>query len=286
MSGANSSTAAVRPAQSMKSTFQTPKWEDAKMSKLRIVSIVLAVLSAGWISMADAASLAVNFPSTSGWTVAGTAGAPGYAQAHWVNTNNWQSSWGNTYPLVTGSGQATTAVMDWYASDVTNWKFGDATNDNQKMMDCGIASPNVGLVQAHVVNVPYAAYDVVVYFSPQLEHATVAKYTIGATSVYAQVGAMGYFANNDTFTQVPLTSTADLQNLTPIGNYIVFKNVTGSTLQITAQPGWAGKSIFNEVQGTPYASISGFQIVEVPEPATVAVLALGGCLLVTLRKRN
>ncbi len=251
---------------------------------MKMVLIGLVVVSVMSFSVANAGSMAVNFPSTSGWTVAGTAGAPGYAQAHWVNTNDWQSSWGNQYNLVDNSGQSTGATMDWYASEIGSWSYGIAANDNERMMDAGIASVN-GLVEVHAVNIPYATYDVVVYFSAQLTNSFVSKYTIGSTSVYAQVPAMGYFANNDTFTQVPLTSTADLHGATPAGNFIVFKNVTGSTLYLTAQSGWAGENIYTYAPGFARSCISGFQIVEVPEPMTLSILGLGSLLMIKRRSR-
>jgi hypothetical protein len=254
-----------------------------KMKMFTICFVAVLVMSA---SVTNAGSMAVTFPSTSGWTVSGTAGAPGYAQAHWVNTNSWQSSWGNQYSLVDNSGTATGATMDWYASGIYSWTFGAAANDDERMMDCGIASGGDGLVEIHAINIPYASYDVVVYFSSQLVYPFVSKYTIGSTSVYAQVPAMGYFGNDDTYVEVPLTSTADLQANTPAGNYIVFKNITGSTLYITAQGGWAGNSIYSYQPGDPRASISGFQIVEVPEPATIALLGIGGLLSVLKRRHR
>ncbi len=228
--------------------------------KTFITYLAVAVLS-GFVPVVSA-SMAVNFPSQSGWSVAGTAGAPDYRQANWVNTNSNQSSWGATYNLVDSNGLSTGAQMDWYASGIYSWYFGAAANDDERMMDAGIASVNNGLVEIHVVDIPYETYDVVVYFSSQLVYPFVSKYTIGSTSVYARVPAMGYFGNDDTYVRVPLTSTSDLQENTPAGNYIVFKNVTGSTLYLTAVPGWCGNSIYTYEPGSPRASISGFQIVE------------------------
>jgi hypothetical protein len=223
--------------------------------------VVLAVLA----SAANAGSMAVSFPSQSGWTVTGTAGAPGYAQSHWVNTSGNQSSWGTQYSLVNENGQSTGAVMDWYASEIYSWQYGTAANDNERLMDAGIASVT-GLVEVHVINIPYAKYKVVVYFSAQMTNAYVSKYTVGSQTVYAQIPAMGYFANDDTFKQVPSTSMTDQQGNTPTGNFIVFENVTGSTLYLTAQSsGWAGENVFTYAPGLLRASISGFQIVEVVE---------------------
>ena len=255
------------------------------MVKIKISSICLMVVLSVFASVVNAGSMAVSFPSTSGWTVTGTAGAPGYEQANWVNTSDWQSSWGNQYNLVNNSGQLTGATMDWYASEIYSWQYGAATTENQRMMDAGIASVN-GLVEVHAVNIPYATYDVVVYFSSEMTNDYVSKYTIGQTSVYAKIPAMGLFANTNTFTQVPSTSTTDQQAATPAGNFIVFKNVTGSTLYLTAQSGWAGENIYTYAPGLPRASISGFQIVEVPEPATIALFGVGAILRVFKKRKS
>ena len=234
------------------------KRKNVFLNWLLIAVLVVSVSVVG----AGTGGMAVNFPSTSGWMVTGTVGAPGYEQANWVNTNSSQSSWGAQYNLVDSNGQPTGATMDWYASEIGSWQYGAATTENQRMMDAGIASVN-GLVEVHAVNIPYATYDVVVYFSSELTNDYVSKYTIGATSVYAKIPAMGLFANTNTFTQVPSTSMTDQQAATPSGNYIVFKNVTGSTLYLTAQSGWAGENIYNYEPGLPRASISGFQIIPV-----------------------
>jgi hypothetical protein len=243
--------------------------------------VVVLALSA---SVVYAGSMAVNFPSTSGWTVGGVAGAPGYAQGNWVNTSDWQSSWGTQYSLINQNGAATGATMDWYASEIYSWQYGTAANDNERLMDAGIASVTAP-VEVHVVNIPYAKYNVVVYFSAQMTNAYTSKYTVGSDTIYAQIPAMGYFANDDTFKQVPSTSTVDLQGNTPAGNFIVFENVTGSTLYLTAQTtGWAGENIYTYAPGLARASISGFQIVEVPEPTTLALLGMG--LVSFLRRRH
>ncbi|OHB53016.1 MAG: hypothetical protein A2Y07_06350 [Planctomycetes bacterium GWF2_50_10] len=238
-----------------------------KKCSIYIFAAVLAVPI--WAADAGAAGMmAVTFPSKSGWTVSGTAGAPGYEQAHRVNTSSDQSSWGNTYSLVDCNGLSTGAVMDLYASEIWSWYFGAATNDHERMMDSGISSVS-GVTEVHVIDIGYASYDVVVYFSSQLEYPLVSKYTIGSTSAYAQLAAMSYFGNNDTYVAVPLTSTADLQGSTPAGNYIVFKNVTGSTLDIQVTAGWYGNSIYTYQPGSPRASISGFQIIEIVENSDV-----------------
>jgi hypothetical protein len=218
------------------------------------------IIDGGPIAPKYEEAMAVNFPSNSGWTVSGTAGAPGYAQANWVNTDSNQSSWGATYDLIDNNGLPTGAKMDWYASEIGSWHYGTAANDNERMMDAGIASVD-GLVEVHVVDIPYAKYDVIVYFSAQLTNAFVSKYTIGSTSVYAQIPAMGYFANDNTFIQVPSSSIADQNENTPAGNYIIFKDVTGSTLYLTAQSGWAGTNIYNYQPGYTRSCISGFQII-------------------------
>jgi hypothetical protein len=242
--------------------------------------VVVLALSA---SVVYAGSMAVSFPSQSGWTVTGSAGAPGFAQANWVNTSSNQSSWGVSTNLVDNTGAATGAVMDWYASQVWSFSFDAADNQDEYLMDAGIASISEPL-GITVQNIPYATYDVVVYFSSQLTNSYVSKYTVNSNSVYAQIAAMNLFGNTNTYVQVPSSSTANLQGNTPVGNYIVFKNVTGSSLSIQGESIWAGENIYTYAAGTPWVSVSGFQIVEVPEPTTLALLGMG--LISFLRRRH
>ena len=58
------------------------------------------------------------------------------------------------------------------------------------------------------------------------------------------------------------------------GNYILVSGQTASTLTIQGQ----------DRNGAERGSISGFQIVEVPEPSSAALLGLGGLALI-LRRR-
>lgn len=252
-----------------------------KLAFIALGAVALVLAS----PVVNAASMAVNFYGPTGWTVEGTAGAPGYEQAYWANTNDWPDNWGITYPLLDNNGQATSAVLDLYDSEIYNPTSGTPTNDHERMMDAGIAVSSTTL-QFHVSGISYSTYDVVVYFSEQMTNAIVSKFTIGSTSIYGQVAAMGYFGNDDTYVQVPSTSTSDLNENTPIGNYIVFENVTGSELTLTAEAGWCGENIYTYEPGVPRAFVSGFQIVQVPEPLTITLLGLGGGLWTVIRKRK
>lgn len=252
--------------------------------------ILIGLVMVFAVSAANAGSMALNFSGTAGssWTISGTAGAPGYAQAYWTNTiSDWtgQSSWGAQYNLVDNTGAATGAKMEWYASSIGTWAWGLPTgNDNVRMMDAGIATVlGTDPIRVHAIQIPYASYDVVVYFTSENTNAYVAKYTVGSTSVYAQTPAEPHFVNGNVFTEVPTTSTANLQYNTPAGNYIVFKGLAGSTLDITAEAIWAGTNVYTGANGVAYASISGFQIIETPEPATLTLLGMG---LLSVLKRN
>jgi hypothetical protein len=114
---------------------------------------------------------------------------------------------------------------------------------------------------AQFSNIPYAAYDVYVYYNSGAITNNYQTFTIDGTS-FAAVGS-------------ELSTTPDtafvLSNGNNDANYVKFSNVNLSNFTLRASA-TSGYSYFN-----------GFQIVQAPEPMTVGLLTLGGLLL---RRRN
>jgi len=107
-------------------------------------------------------------------------------------------------------------------------------------------------------NIPYAAYDVYVYYNSG-----------GVTNNYQTFTIVenGFSAIGSELTTTP-DSAFVLSNGTNDANYVKFSNVTLSAFTLRASSTNNMPNYFN-----------GFQIVQVPEPMTIGLLTLGGLLL-------
>lgn len=238
------------------------------MKKMMMGMLVVALLASG----AFAGTLSVNFAGER--TPAGVMGASGYAEDNWLNTINQSSSWGTTYNLEDETGEASGAILSVWAS-----QFGamatfvtDVFSPDSQMMECGIGGWDSSAASFAVDNISFAEYDVVVYFASALDFDYVQKVNVNDQAVYAKNvrhALSGY---------VQATGTEDLGSATVAGNYAVFTGLTGSTLNVSVDAGWSSSEHTR-------AYISGFQIVEVPEPMTIALLGLGG-LATVFNRRN
>ena len=121
-----------------------------------------------------------------------------------------------------------------------------------------------------MTEIPYASYDIIVYFSSD-GAGREGDVTDGSTNYsFVNVGQSSVSGVNALL--VPTTDTAGAYTTT--ANYAVFSGLSGASQTVTVQmrddDEWGG--------------IAGFQLVEVPEPATLGLLSLCGLLL--LRNRH
>jgi hypothetical protein len=249
------------------------------MKKPYLISFVALSISTALASAAS--SLSVNFSENDANQVfAGNQNIGPLAtnSSNWNNTSPAAVRTGtlatgslNT-PLVDDTGAATTATLTWASSNP--WYNSDGTADDQHMMAVGYLDDGGSGISITVTNIPYAQYRV--YGLLASDQGAGDTYTTldfqvngspvlgGTATAYKSIEASNT-AEGAYWTQV---TTSD------VGNYWLTGTQTSSTLTITAPTR----------NGEQRASISGFVIEQVPEPAATLLGCLGALTL--LRRRR
>ncbi len=205
------------------------------------------ILSIDFVGAANGgAGALVPLPAMAGTETAGFKPA-----THWNSATGLN---GTVSALVSSDGTITAAALTWsspFLSGTTGiWHIGfaDAPGDvrmmNGYLDPSNAAMPGTVVVSGLAASVATSGYDVYVYTLGDIANnpTRTYKYTIGATSfMVSQSGA-----TPTTFGGYKLASP------TVAGNYVVFKNVTGTSFTLTATP----------VGGTQMrAPVNGIQIV-------------------------
>lgn len=235
---------------------------------------IVGAAAAGCLTLtgfANAASIGVNFGSdyTGGGGVlnlAPTDSAGVVAQQNWNNAAGANS--GAALNLIDDSGAATTASVVWSSNNL--WGGGAAATADEKLMagwlDDGVAGASVT-----VSNIPYALYDVYVYFSADNGNAGNGGHAVIDGASFNSVGVFTNLnAGNGTFFNGHVDGSTGAVD----PSYHLAAGLNNATLTVTSTrpAGFRG-------------AIAGVQIVDViPEPASVALLGLGGLLM--LRRRR
>ncbi len=119
-------------------------------------------------------------------------------------------------------------------------------------------------------NIPFATYDVYVYFSSDVDGRTGTVSDGTTTFSFSTMGVAATSGGNALFSLTSDTGTGH-----PGADYAIFSGLTGSSQIFT---------IANASDGMGFA---GFQIQAVPEPTVMALTALGGLgLLIASRRRK
>lgn len=192
----------------------------------------------------------------------------------WVLNGNATGASVNYANLIDNTGAATTLSLT--AQSLQNgWNFysiqgshpgQDADGTYNKELLNGYnnkgssESPYASIVS--LSSIPYSAYDIYVYFSADTAGRT-GTANIGSTTYdFATLGAASVSGGN-----AVLTQTTDTTGANPGADYAVFSGLTGSSDTITVSiPNWGG--------------IAGIQIVQTPEPGTLALFGAGAGALV------
>ncbi len=238
---------------------------------LAIASIVVAA--------APAYSAVVSWNQDTNGTVSGA------NVAGLVPVSNWNNSWPSnpTTDLIDDSGAATT--LDIAIASFNTWSVvgshpgqdADTTYNKELLngyLNAGPAGWNPPIIYSEVAfsEIPYASYDIIVYFSSDVAGREGSVSDGTTTYSFNSVGPPSVNGANALFAQTTDTGSSYLT----AANYAVFSGLSGASQAIRVQM----------LENDEWAGIAGFQVVAVPEPASVVLLAVSGLFIVGRRGRD
>lgn len=227
-------------------------------------------------SPAQAATIGVQFIGDGRATMASDdlAGAPG------VRTGNWNN--------LSGASLDDTAIYDdgstiggGFAVTPSDTSFSNRGNpsDNDEFLFNTVKDVS-GTYTVVVDNIPFAVYDLYIYRRSEATDRAGGFSVDGGTTTYYLGDVPGSHAGNPDATgsgYVLSTDTTFGGGASDVddGNYTVISGLTASDITILA----------TAYGPTPRNKFAGFQIVEVPEPSSLALLGIGS-LLIARRRRD
>jgi len=227
------------------------------------IVVVAIVLAAG--GGAQAAMIGVNY-AVAGSNVTGTAGA--VPQANWNNENIAHSSsskTGGLTSLVDDSGAVVPGMSTSWIANAAYRNGAAGSGDDTTLLYGGLESQQTsyGTTAITISGIPYAEYDLYVY---------VKGWSAGRTGEARLEGVASSEIGFNTYMDFPGTHSRATSTATQ-GTYVLWEGLTAETTIVDI------RRVSNNV------IIAGFQIVQVPEPGTLMLLAVG-ILGLRLRRRR
>ena len=227
----------------------------------RVTSIFVAVAIAG-ISAQAQSIISWDYANGTAIPTSGTAGV--------VPAINWNRTQTGSAGLLDNSGASTSTTLT-LAGGYGAWGIGGATQDPNGTYNSALFSGYYNLTAGTLSlgSIPYAQYDLYVYFSSDTDART-GTISDGTTTFSFSTDAR---AKVDAHSNFAFAQTTDTVGGNPSADYAVFSDLTG-----------ASKTLSLSVTGG--GGFAGVQIVAAPEPGTMTLAALGGVSLLFWRRRS
>jgi hypothetical protein len=252
---------------------------EGKSMKIQRLATALGVVLAA-ASVATASSIGVNFTgggngSSPAVSLLPTDTAGVVPQA---NYNNAPTGNGTSVPLVDNAGAPISASLT-YTSGGTYSSIGGATiapAGGDEKLNTGFIFGNASVT---VSGIPYARYDLYIYelndAAGRVETTTLTAPAAGQGPFFGAAAPPADASHVDQNAATPYQYVQAVSTVTasptPAADYVRFSDLTGSTLTFTIS-----------APGNGY--LNGFQIVEVPEPAGLSLIALAAAALLARRR--
>jgi hypothetical protein len=253
-----------------------------KGSKFILVAVMVAATVLVGSKLASADVISWNYDNN------GTVGNPdgsynGTNVAGVVPVVGWHNSWFTdpTTNLSDDSGNPTT--MDIAYHSFNSYSIGghpgqdaDTTYNKELLngyLNAGPAAWGPPITYSDVVfsEIPYASYDIIVYFSADVAGREGDVTDLTTTFSFNTLGPVSTSGSNALFVQTTDTAGTYLT----AANYAVFSGLSGASQTVRVQMR----------DNDEWAGIAGFQVVEfVPEPSSFTLLGLCGLMTVMRRK--
>ena len=225
-----------------------------------------------------------------------TAGYGSYAQNNWNEVaGSGSSSYTSANPIALAGTTITLSISNAHkfnrangVESVNNGGAGSSASPtaNEELLSGGLENDSGGTpTTIEFQNVAAGTYNLVLYtaFQGNGSYAGAVGFSVNGgpdTYIVEQDGAAFY--PNDTFVTNPTTNVADLSTAS-VSNYLLFNNVSPLNGNITISYGkYASGTVANDGNGN---AVDAVQLSSVPEPAPLALLALGGLGLLLLRRK-